>query len=648
MPATTLCATPSSPAAKKNWSSQSLQRTPPPSSVTHCSAAVSSSSGSHFLQVDRVAFLIDKCKSINQLLQIHAALLRHGLNPHPILNFKLQRSYSAFGRLDYAVSLFDRTDNPNVFLWTAIIHAHTQCGLSEQALVYYAQMLSQSIQPNAFTFSSALRGCSLESCRALHSQVIKFRFDSDLYVTTGLLDAYARGGDVMSAKQLFDAMPEKSLVSLTAMLTCYAKHGQIEEARLLFEEMEEKDVVCWNVMIDGHAQHGYPRESLLLFRQMLGAKVKPNEITVLSILSSCGQLGSLEPGRWLHSYIENNIQINVRVGTALIDMYCKCGSLDDARKVFDKMRDKDVVAWNSMIMGYAIHGFSEEAFRMFDTMCSIGLLPTDITFIAILTACGHSGLVSKGWSIFNSMKNEYEIEPKIEHFGCMVNILGRAGRLQEAYDLVRNMKIDPDPVLWGTLLWACRLHNEVSLGEEIAEFLMSHDLASSGTYVILSNIYAAAGNWDGVAKVRSLMKESGVEKEPGCSVIEVDNKVHEFLAGDLRHPKSKEIYLMLEEMNRWLEMNGYTPQTDVVLHDLGEQQKQLSLGVHSEKLAMAFGLISSRAGTTIKIVKNLRVCLDCHTVMKLMSKITKRKIIMRDRNRFHHFENGSCSCGDFW
>lgn len=489
----------------------------------------------------------------------------------------------------------------------------------------------------------------MKSGRALHAQVIKFGFDSDLYVTTGLLDAYARGGDFMSAKQLFDAMPEKSLVSLTAMLTCYAKHGQIQEARLLFDEMEEKDAVCWNVMIDGYCQHGFPKESVLLFRQMLAAKVKPNEITVLSVLSSCGQLGGLESGRWLHSYIKNNgIQINVRVGTALVDMYCKCGSLDDARNVFDQMLDKDVVAWNSMMMGYANHGFSDETFQLFDNMCSTGLQPTDITFIAILTACAHSGLVSKGWRIFDAMKREYKIQPKIEHFGCMVNLLGRAGHLQEAYDLVKNMEIDPDPVLWGTLLWACRLHNEIFLGEQIAEFLVSHNLASSGTYILLSNIYAAAKNWDGVAKVRSLMKDCGVEKEPGCSVIEVDNKVHEFLAADLRHPKSKEIYLMLEEINRWLKADGYTPQTDIVLHDLGEREKELNLEVHSEKLAMAFGLISTRPGTTIKIVKNLRVCLDCHAVMKLISKITRRKIIMRDRNRFHHFENGSCSCGDYW
>jgi hypothetical protein len=230
----------------------------------------------------------------------------------------------------------------------------------------------------------------------------------------------------------------------------------------------------------------------------------------------------------------------------------------------------------------------------------------------------------------------------------MVSLLGRAGRLQEAYDLVKSMKIEPDPMLWGTLLWACRLHNNISLGEEIAEFLLSNDLASSGTYVLLSNIYAASGNWVGAAKVRASMKDSGIEKEPGCSTIEINNRVHEFIAGDLKHAKSKDIYLMLEEMNSWLKDNGYTPKTDIVLHDIGEEQKELSLEVHSEKLALAFGLISTRPRTTIKIVKNLRVCLDCHDVMKMISRITGRRIVMRDRNRFHHFDNGSCSCGDYW
>lgn len=494
-----------------------------------------------------------------------------------------------------------------------------------------------------------MKTCPLRLGKALHSQTIKLGFDSDLYVRTGLVDVYARAGDVVSARQLFDTMPEKSLVSLTAMITCYAKRGEVEEARVLFDGMEERDVVCWNVMIDGYAQHGMPNEALLLFRKMLVAKIKPNELTVLSLLSACGQLGALESGRWLHSYIENNgIQVNTHVGTALIDMYSKCGSLEDACLVFDMIDEKDVVAWNSMIVGYAMHGFSRDALQLFHEMCRLSCQPTDITFIGVLSACAYAGLVSEGRAFFSSMKDEYGIEPKIEHYGCMVNLLSRAGQLEEAYEFVKNMKIDPDPVLWGTLLGACRLHGNITLGEEIAEFLLGQNLANSGTFILLSNIYAAAGNWDGVARVRTLMKHSGIQKEPGCSSIEVDNKVHEFLAGDRRSPRSKEIYMMIKEMNQWLTAHGYTPQIDTVLHDLGEREKEQSLEVHSEKLAIAFGLISTQPGTTIKIVKNLRVCSDCHAVTKLISKITGRKIVMRDRNRFHHFANGSCSCGDYW
>ncbi|OVA06843.1 Pentatricopeptide repeat [Macleaya cordata] len=601
------------------------------------------------LQPDRAAFLIDKSKSIHHLLQIHAALLRNGLDRHPILNFKLQRSYSSLRRLDYSLSLFNLTHNPNVFFWTSIIHSHTLHGLHQQALIIFSQMLENGVDPNPFTFSSILKSCPLQPGKALHSQALKFGFDSDVYVRTALLDVYARSGDIVSARQLFDTMPEKSLISLTAMITCYAKHGNVDGARKLFEGMEERDVVCWNVMIDGYTQHGEPNEALALFRQMLSAKVRPNEITVLSVLSACGQLGALESGRWMHSYIENSgIRFNVHVGTALIDMYCKCGSLEDARLVFDRITDKDVVAWNSMIVGYAMHGFSQEALELFSRMCKFGFHPTDITFIGVLRACSHAGLVAEGWDFFRSMKDKHGIEPKIEHYGCMVDLLGRAGFLDEAYKLVESMTIEPDPVLWGTLLGACRLHGNIALGEHIAESLVRNGLANSGTYILLSNMYAAAGNWDGVARMRTMMKDSGVQKEPGCSSIEVNNKVHEFLAGDLKHPKSKEIYVMLEELNLRLKSHGYTPQTDIVLHDIGEAEKEKVLTVHSEKLAIAFGLISTQPGTTIKIVKNLRVCSDCHTVTKLISMITGRKIVVRDRNRFHHFVDGSCSCGDYW
>ncbi|KAG2724285.1 hypothetical protein I3760_01G009500 [Carya illinoinensis] len=253
-------------------------------------------------------------------------------------------------------------------------------------------------------------------------------------------------------------MPKKSLVSLTAMITCYAKHGELDKARVLFEDMEDRDVVCWNAIIDGYAQNGMPNEALLLFRQMLAARVKPNEVTVLAALSACGQLGALESGRWLHSYIENNrIDINVHVGTALVDMYSKCGSLEDARLVFDRIKDQDVVAWNSMIVVYAMHGFSRDALRLFHEMCAAGHHPSDITFIGMLSACSHAGLIR----FFYSMKDEYGIEPKT---------MG---------------------------VW---LHGNIALGEEIAEYLVGKNLANSGTYILLSDIYEATGNWEGVAR----------------------------------------------------------------------------------------------------------------------------------------------------
>ncbi|XP_070015818.1 pentatricopeptide repeat-containing protein ELI1, chloroplastic isoform X2 [Nicotiana sylvestris] len=575
---------------------------------------------SHRPSPDKLKFLIDKSKSIRQLLQIHAFLIRQSLESDPILNFKLQKSYSSLGHLKHSVSVFKHT-HPTVFSYSAIIHSHVINDLYEQAFVLYIQMLTQNIEPNAFTFSSILKASPLESGKALHSQALKLGYESDTYVRTALVDVYARGGDIVSACKLFDTMLERSLVSLTTMITGYAKNGHVQEARVLFDGMEEKDVVCWNAMIDGYSQHGRPNEALVLFRRMLMSKVKPNELTVVAALSACAQVGVLESGRWIHAYVKSNrIQLNKHVGTALIDMYSKSGSLEDARMVFDQMRDKDVVTWNSMIVGYAMHGFSLETLQLFNEMW---------------------------WDYFHLME-KYRIKPKIEHYGCMASLLGRAGQLEEAYEFVKSMKIDSDPILWGTLLSACRIHGNIRLAEKMMEFLVQQDLATSGTYVLLSNIYAAAGNWDGVAKVRALMKSSGVDKEPGCSSIEVNNKVHEFLAGDMKHPKSKEIYTMLEEMNKWLEAHGYMPQTDVVLHNLGEVEKQQSLAVHSERLAIAYGLISTQPGTTIKIVKNLRVCPDCHSVTKLISKITGRKIIVRDRNRFHHFVEGSCSCGDFW
>ncbi|GJV89472.1 pentatricopeptide repeat-containing protein ELI1, chloroplastic [Tanacetum coccineum] len=417
---------------------------------------------------------------------------------------------------------------------------------------------------------------------------------------------------------MFDEMPEKSLVLWTGMVTAYVKCGEVGKARALFDEM----VLCWNVMIGGYVKYGKAMEVLSLFRRILGEKMShPDEVTLVTVLSAC---------------------------TALIDMYGKCGSLEDARVVFDKLKNKDVIAYNSMITCYAMHGHCQEALQLFSDMCRMHTTPTDISFIGILSACAHSGLVSIGKGIFLLMKRKYMIEPTVEHYGCMVNLLGRAGYLEEAYGLVKNMKVAPDPVIWGTLLDSCTIHKNVHLAEEIVKFLVDNNLANSGTYILLSNLYATTANWDGVARMRTMMKDHGVHKEPGCSSIEVHNKVHEFVAGDMKHLNSKKIYMMLEEVNGWLKDNGYSPQTDIVLHDFGNKDRARSLEVHSEKLAVAFGLISTEAGSSIKIVNNLRICLDCHEVMKLISNITRRRIVIRDRNQFHHFADGLCSCGDYW
>ncbi|KAI0527472.1 hypothetical protein KFK09_003073 [Dendrobium nobile] len=587
----------------------------------------------------------------HHLLQLHAAAFRSGHHLHPIVNLKLQRSYSSIGRPDLSLYLFRLTPDPNIFLWSSIIHSHAFHGLHHSALLLFSQMLSSpsSPTPNAFTFSSALKASPLNLGRALHALSLKHSLLSDTYVATSLLDMYARGADLSSARKVFDVMPMRNIVSFTAMVTCYAKAGRLELAYKVFDAMPEKDCVCWNALIDAYTQHGRPNDAIMLFQQMLRSGLKPNEVTLVSVLASVAQLGWLSTGKWVHSYAKNNkITFTLRLSTALVDMYSKCGNIQEAFLVFDSIPNKDVVAWNSMIIGYAMHGQSREALRYFSEMQKTGVQPTDITFIGVLNACSHAGLVTEGREFFSSMVKDHNIEPKIEHYGCLVDLLGRAGFVEEAYDLVTSMKIKPDPVLWSSLLASCKLHKNMILGEKIANFLLANGLANSETFVLLSNIYVALGKWEEVAGIRRLMKEGGIQKEPGCSSIEVDRKVYEFMVGDLSHSLSKQIYAVLEEFNVLLKAQGYIPQTDLILYDLEEAQKQRALAVHSEKLAIAFGLISTLPGTTIRIVKNLRVCSDCHTFTKFISKITGKKIVVRDRNRFHHFEDGSCSCGEFW
>lgn len=416
---------------------------------------------------------------------------------------------------------------------------------------------------------------------------------------------------------------------------------------------ERTSVALWNAVISGFAKCGRSKEALELFDQMLqmeGEDVRADGITVVSALAACADLGALDAGEWIHDHAaKNSIQLDVFVGTALVDMYSKCGSIDLARKVFDEMPDRNVMSWTVMIRGLAMCGNGGDALALFSKMIDEGVKPDGITFVGVLSACSHSRLVDEGRRVFASMTRDFGIVPKSEHYSCVVDLLSRAGMLREAIEFIENMPLEPDAALWGSLLSACRRNpKEVELAEFVAGQLMEIEPDNDATYVLLSNIYAYNNRWDDVARVRRLMKERAIRKTPGCSSVEANGVVHEFIAGDRSHPQFEEIYGMVEEVALKLEDSGYVMDTSEVLLDIGEDEKRSSLLLHSEKLALAFGLISTNSSTTVRIVKNLRVCNDCHTMMKHVSEVFRREIVLRDRNRFHRFRDGSCSCSDFW
>ncbi|BAT76160.1 hypothetical protein LR48_Vigan01g242400 [Vigna angularis] len=435
----------------------------------------------------------------------------------------------------------------------------------------------------------------------------------------------------------------------TALTTIYSRLNEIDLARRLFDESSEKTVAAWNAMISGYTQNGLTETAISLFQEMMATDFIPNPVTITSILSACAQLGALSFGKWVHQLITSkNLEPNIYVLTALIDMYAKCGNILEAWQLFDSMSEKNTVTWNTMIFGYGLHGYGHEALQLFNEMLELGFQPSSVTFLSVLYACSHAGLVREGDEIFNAMVNKYRIVPLAEHYACMVDILGRAGQLQKALEFVRRMPVEPGPAVWGTLLGACMIHKDTKIARVASERLFELDSGSVGYYVLLSNIYSAERNFPKAASVREVVKKRKLSKTPGCTLIEVNGSPHVFVSGDRSHSQALAIYAKLEKLTSKMREMGYKPETVTALHDVEEEEKELMFNVHSEKLAIAFGLITSEPGTEIRIIKNLRVCLDCHTATKFISKITERVIVVRDANRFHHFKDGTCSCGDYW
>ncbi|XP_070033176.1 pentatricopeptide repeat-containing protein At1g08070, chloroplastic [Nicotiana tomentosiformis] len=535
----------------------------------------------------------------------------------------LINGYALKGRVDDARKLFDEMPVRDVVSWNAMISGYTQMGRFEEALMLFEVMRNVNVTPSVSTLLSVLSACARAGELKLGSRVRSWIEDHGLGPNIRLVNA---------------------------LIDMFAKCGNLDSARDLFEGLEEKDLVSWNVMIGGYTHTGNYREALAVFHRMQQANMAPNDVTLLSILPACAHLGALDLGKWIHAYINKHYQHlqNTSLWTTLINMYAKCGAITAAKQVFQGMKTKTLASYNVMISGLAMHGDAYEALELFRKMTEEGMKPDDITFVSVLTACSHAGLVDLGQEYFNTMIQSYNYTPKLQHYGCMIDLLGRAGKFDEAMAMIESMDMKPDGAIWGSLLGACRIHKNLELGEYAAKNLFELERENPGAYVLLSNIYAGAGEWDKVALIRTFLNDKGMKKVPGCTSIEIDRVVHEFLVSDRTHPQSNYIYNMLDEVDRLLETAGHVPDTSEVHYEMDEEWKEGKLSEHSEKLAIAFGLISTKPGTTLRIVKNLRVCGNCHEATKLISKIFNREIIARDRNRFHHFKDGACSCMDYW
>ena len=436
------------------------------------------------------------------------------------------------------------------------------------------------------------------------------------------------------------------MVSVNIVIETLMKIGECNFANKVFYKMPTRDVVTWNSVIGGYVKNARFEESLTFFRKMLSSNVEPDAFTFASIISGCARLGAHNHAHWVHDLmIEKKIELNYILSSALVDMYSKCGAIQTARRVFDNVRRNDVSVWNAMIHGLAIHGLGLDAIAIFSKMEDENVLPDSITFVGILTACSHCGLVEQGRKYFDLMSSCYSIQPQLQHYGAMVDLLGRAGLLEEAYAIIESLPLEPDIVIWRAFLSACRMYEKPELGE-IAVANISR--LRSGDYVLLSNIYCSVKRWDSAERVREMMKKTGVRKNRGKSWVEFMGAIHQFKAGDRSHIETEAIYRVLEGLIRRIKLEGFTPVTELVLMDVSEEEKEENLNYHSEKLALAYGLLKTSPGTDIRVSKNLRICRDCHCWIKVVSKVLSRVIIVRDRIRFHRFEGGLCSCGDYW
>lgn len=554
--------------------------------------------------------------------QVHGCIVQSGFGANIFVQSALVDMYIKCGDLDSAKKALNNMEVDDAVSWNSMIVGCVRQGFVKDALSLFEKMHARDMKIDHFTYPSVLNSCAaikeIKAANSVHCLIIKTGFEAYKLVGNALVDMYA-------------------------------KHGNLDYAYQVFNRIPDKDVISWTSLVTGYAHNGSYENSIKLFCDMRLAGIYPDQFVISSIVSACAELTILEFGKQIHAnFIKSGLQSHLSIDNSFVTMYAKCGCIEDATRVFNSMHFRNVITWTALIVGYAQNGKGKDSLQFYDQMIATGTNPDFITFIGLLFACSHAGLVENGRYFFESMDKVYGISPGAEHYACMIDLLGRSGKLNEAEELLNEMVVEPDATVWKALLAACRKHGNIELGEKAAKNLFELEPRNSVPYVMLSNMYSKDGRWEDAARIRRLMKSMGISKEPGYSWIEMYGQMHMFTSEERDHPRASEIYLKLDEIMILIKEAGYVPDMNSALHDMDEEGKELGLTYHSEKLAIAFGLLTVPPGVPIRIYKNLRVCGDCHTAMKYISRVFLRHIILRDSNCFHHFGKGNCSCGDYW
>ncbi|KAH7282204.1 hypothetical protein KP509_35G018800 [Ceratopteris richardii] len=658
-------------------------------------------------------------RAIEKGRYIHKLLLRKGFGKNIVVGNALIGMYAKCGALKEAEDVFDQLSLQDCVSWTTLISGYAEYGCSDRAIHFFEQMCMQGVAPNTVTLSCALKACAdmedLAKGRSIHSQSTCSGLDGDLLISSSLIGMYASCGALSEAQKVFDKAADKDVVSYTALITGYCKHGfsqealkyfdymhqqglfpdpmafacslkacsdigaldrgreihlalaerglqkvgcvgnalidmyskcgSLSEAKEVFDALESRDIVSWTSLISGYVEHGLSCEALRCYEKMQEENVNVDAIIYSCILNACGSIGAIQKGREIHRLIaEEEFEKDQSVCNSLISMYARCGNLTDARDVLDTMPVRDLSSWSSMMKGYCLRHDGIMALCCFEDMQKEGINPDSQTFTCLLTACSHSSLLSKGLHFYKLMKEQYDVIPTLEHHTCVIDLLARSGRLYEAEKMVA-MLCPSEEAPWEALLAACKTFNERELGLRCFQQLIALNSEDSSSFTLMADTYVNVGNPVDGQYLEFLRRHGGVKKKPATAVIEVNDEIYEFVKGGT---PNKDISAVLEELQTCAKQEGHLPNVDNVLKLVSDNEKEGLLCEHAEKLAIAFGLLNTPEGSTIRVTKNLRMCSECHTSSKIISKVVNREIILRDTCCIHHFKDGICSCGDMF